>query len=260
MKAVLLLCLALLALPTAAKIAVWGDTQAHPRVQTALATAMAAQIPDLVIHTGDLSHKGDQAAYTRFFELSAPLAGIPLLAVRGNHDGSAELFSANLGRINSWYSSVHDSLLIICLDSNLSLLPGSPQYAWLLEQLRSPLPRILVLHHPPFSSGYHGGDQDLQLFLPALCAKHSVSAVLSGHDHHYERLSHGETTYLVSGGGGGIKRPSFKRRDPRSQVLKLKFHFLLLERQGQSLLLSAHDLRGKVFDQSVIPLLTPTLP
>ncbi len=260
MRAFLLLLLALLALPAGAVIGVWGDTQAHPRVQTALATALAAHAPDLVIHTGDLSHAGDQAAYDRYFELSAPLAGIPLLAARGNHDGPPELFCAKLGRTNSWYSVVHDSLLIICLDSNLSLLPGSPQYAWLLEQLNSPLPRLLVLHHPPFSSGWHGGDPDLQLFLPALAAKHRVSAVLSSHDHHYERLSHGDTTYLVSGGGGGYKRPSLKRHDPRSQFFQPKYHYLLLERQGHSLLLSAHDLRGRVFDQAVIPLLAPNRP
>ena len=255
-RSALLLLLSLLALRLPALIAVWGDTQANPRAQTALAHAIASHHPDLLIHTGDLSHQGDQAAYDRFFELSRPLAEIPLAPVRGNHDGPTELFTANFNLQNSYYSLIQDSLHLIFLDSNLDLLPGSDQYLWLVEELSSKpdLPGILVLHHPPFSSGYHGGHADLQLFLPALCAKHQVSAVLSGHDHNYERLAHARTTYLVSGGGGGMKRFIWKRSDPRSQCFRQKHHFLLLERQGNKLRLSAHDLRGRVFDRAELPL------
>ncbi|MDD4224256.1 MAG: metallophosphoesterase [Candidatus Cloacimonetes bacterium] len=256
MRSLLLLILSLLALRAEGLIAVWGDTQAHPRVQRVLARSMAAREPDLVIHTGDLSASGSQAGYDGFFDLSAPLAGIPLRPARGNHDGLEEIFTGVFGLERSYYSLAQDSLHLIFLDSNLDLLPGSAQYNWLVEELNSSpsLPSIIVIHHGPFSSGYHGGHGDLQLFLPALCAKYSVSAVLSGHDHNYERLSHAQTAYIVSGGGGGHKRPIFRPRDPRSQYFLARYHYLILERQGTLLRLSAHDLRGRVFDQVELPL------
>lgn len=256
MRSVLLLVLCLLVGSAEGLIAVWGDTQAHPRVQRALACSIAAREPDLVIHTGDLSASGSQAGYDAYFELSAPLAGIPLRPARGNHDGPEELFTGIFGLERSYYSLVQDSLHLIFLDSNLDLLPGSAQYGWLAEELNSSpsLPRIIVIHHGPFSSGYHGGHSDLQLFLPVLCAKHRVSAVLSGHDHNYERLSHAQTAYIVSGGGGGYKRPVLRPRDPRSQFFLARYHYLILERQGDLLRLSAHDLRGGIFDQVDLPL------
>ncbi len=247
----------LLAPSLPALLAVWGDTQAQPKVQKALASSISSHQPDLVIHTGDLSHRGDQAGYERYFELSKPLAGITLLPARGNHDDPLELFTAVFGLQSSYYGTVHDSLHLIFLDSNLSLLPGSEQYQWLITELEAQpdLPRIIVLHKPPFSSGYHGGNKEIQLILPALCLKHRVSAVFSGHDHHYERLFHGNTCYFVSGGGGGIQRFSLKTHDPRSQFFKRKYHYLLLDRQGSVLHLTAHDLRGKIFDRAEIPLL-----
>lgn len=249
--------LLLLASSLPALMAVWGDTQAHPRVQKILAASISSHHPELIIHTGDLSHKGDQAGYDKYFERSGPLEGITVLPARGNHDDPLELFNAVFGLQKSYYSAVHDSLHLIFLDSNLSLLPGSGQYQWLITELEAQpgLPRIIVLHQPPFSSGYHGGNTEIQLILPALCLKHRVSAVFSGHDHHYERLFHGNTCYFVSGGGGGIQRFSLKPGDPRSQFFKRKYHYLLLNREGDTLHLSAHDLQGKIFDRVEIPLL-----
>lgn len=246
----LLLLLAFLPFRLPAIIAVYGDTQANPRVQSALAKAIAAHKPDLVIHTGDLSAKGDQNGYDGFFRLSAPLSTDLIRPARGNHDDPRELFMARFGLEQSYYSCVQDSLRLIFLDSNLSLLPGSEQYSWLISRLEedSELPSILVLHHPPFSSGFHGGHPDLQLFLPALCAKYHVVAVFSGHDHDYERLSHSGTSYFVSGGGGGIKRPRIRPRDPHSQVFVQKFHYLILKHLGNILRCTAFDIRGKAID------------
>lgn len=64
--------------------------------------------------------------------------------------------------------------------------------------------KIVVLHHPPFSSGFHGSDPILQWPFE----QWGATAVLSGHDHAYERILRDDNgdgadlPYLVSGLGG----------------------------------------------------------
>jgi hypothetical protein len=54
------------------------------------------------------------------------------------------------------------------------------------------------MHHPPFSSGLHGSTDWMQWPF----ADWGVDAVLSGHDHLYERLSVDGLTYFTNGLGG----------------------------------------------------------
>ncbi len=75
------------------------------------------------------------------------------------------------------------------------------QTAWLQSQLlasTSPW-QIVVMHHPPYSSGGdHGSFSTLQLDY----AQWGADLVLAGHDHDYERLQRDGITYVVSGLGG----------------------------------------------------------
>ncbi|MCA9513510.1 MAG: metallophosphoesterase [Myxococcales bacterium] len=63
--------------------------------------------------------------------------------------------------------------------------------------------KVVVSHHPPYSSGDHVGDGDhMRWGFAAL----GVSLVLSGHDHDYERLAKDGLTYVVAGfGGNGLR-------------------------------------------------------
>ena len=108
----------------------------------------------------------------------------------------------------------------IALDSNIA--GDQVQLAWVtrhLEELdRKRFPHLIVFfHHPPLTSGPHGGPTSIEaptaalrnLYLP-LFRKHHVRMTISGHDHlhdhwveHYEddtgthRMDH-----VVTGGGG----------------------------------------------------------
>jgi 3',5'-cyclic AMP phosphodiesterase CpdA len=93
------------------------------------------------------------------------------------------------------------------LDSSVPGLygPDAPeQLDWLDDALASSTNqwRVLALHHPPYSSGQHGSTPGAQERLVPLASRHKVDLVLSGHDHHYERVVPQDgVTYLVSGGG-----------------------------------------------------------
>lgn len=79
--------------------------------------------------------------------------------------------------------------------------PNSPQALWLQERLAtSTLPwKIVYFHHPPYSSGYHGPVDWMRWPFK----EWGASAVLSGHDHLYERLIIGGIPYFINGLGGG---------------------------------------------------------
>ncbi|MFL5331350.1 MAG: Ig-like domain-containing protein [Gemmataceae bacterium] len=76
----------------------------------------------------------------------------------------------------------------------------SVQAQWLQSQLAaSAAPwKLVYFHHSPYSSGDHGNDPIMQWPFQAWGA----TAVLTGHDHDYERLSVGGLPYFVNGLGG----------------------------------------------------------
>lgn len=78
---------------------------------------------------------------------------------------------------------------------------SSVQASWLRNELAaSSAPhKLVLLHHAPYSSSSkHGSDPTLQWPFEAWGA----TAVVAGHDHHYERMKIGNIPYFVNGAGG----------------------------------------------------------
>jgi hypothetical protein len=78
---------------------------------------------------------------------------------------------------------------------------SSVQAQWLeprLEASESPW-QIVYFHHAPYSSGLHGSTDWMQWPF----AGWGAEAVLTGHDHTYERIFRDEIVYFVNGLGGG---------------------------------------------------------
>ncbi len=246
-------------LPLSAEIAFYGDTQANPRIHARIVDAIAARRPELAFHLGDLTQRGsEQKHYDAFWQLERPLADIcPIYPARGNHDRSRDLFLANFPALNgcSYYSLVHDSLKFIVVDATQDLKPGSEQYRWLQQELATgaQLPAILVMHYPVFGSVGQFSDQSLELFMPGLLAGSRVVAVISGHNHVYERLFYQGVTYLISGGGGGALHQR-KTAHPFSQVFYSAHNYLILDRQGKTLTFTAHGLDGQILDTTRLEL------
>jgi hypothetical protein len=77
----------------------------------------------------------------------------------------------------------------------------SPQAAWLQTQLAASTAPwdIVVFHHPPYASGIdHGSSTRIRWPFEEWGAE----AVMSGHEHNYERLAVGNIPYFVNGLGG----------------------------------------------------------
>src|SRR5207253_1563178 len=93
----------------------------------------------------------------------------------------------------TYYSFEVGTWHLIALDSNCRSVggcdPASPQARWLLSDLAAhPADCILAfMHHPRWSSGYHGSDAGYDEFW-RLLSDAGADVMLAGHDHHYERF------------------------------------------------------------------------
>lgn len=120
----------------------------------------------------------------------------------GNHDygsGSADPYFDHFGpaagpRGEGYYGyDLDDDWHAVVLNTNCWAVggcgPGSAQYRWLDEDLAAHADQHVVAyaHHPRFSSGNHGSNDDLADVF-SLLHQHGVALFLAGHDHHYERF------------------------------------------------------------------------
>jgi len=124
-------------------------------------------------------------------------------------------------RLNGYptYTFGYGNSFFVALDSNIAT--DQLQLAWVTDQLehldRARYRHVVVFfHHPPFSSGPHGGDHVeppsvaiRDLYMP-LFRKHHVRLIVTGHDHLYDHWverydDHGVTRRIdsiITGGGG----------------------------------------------------------
>lgn len=244
----LVLLILLLGVMLTAQVLIYGDTRNHPEVHRELISQVQSTPYQLILFTGDMNRKGTlQSEYDEFKEIIAPLQG-RFLPARGNHEKDLELFLRNFASPAglSYQAVIHDSLHYFILDSESDIMPGSSQYQWLEKSMaESSLPKIVVIHHPVFSSGWHGDGPGLSLFLPALFKKHNVKLVFSAHDHDFEHLHYDGIDYVVSGGGGAPLR-ELKKQSPHSIYFQVCHHYLIMTKSGNKLSLSAFDLAGNL--------------
>ncbi len=114
---------------------------------------------------------------------------------------------ANSSDNERYYDFVWGPLHFFIVNSNSQEPDGaasdSVQAAWLQSQLAASLStwNLVVFHHPPFSSGQHGSNAWMQWPFAAWGA----DAVISGHDHTYERIVRDGIVYFVNGLGGAAR-------------------------------------------------------
>jgi len=196
-------------------------------------------------------------------------ANIPYFFAAGNHDAAGEPGEAvrSLGLHNTLtaisklippegsprrlsgypaYAFGYGNVFVIAIDSNIAA--DRIQLAWAASQLEH-LDRaryhhvIAVFHHPPFSSGPHGGaaapsampprPEGLEpqttaireLYMP-LFRRHHVRMIITGHDHLYdhwvEHYTDNGTTYRMDNlvtGGGGAPRYTYSGEPPLAAYL-----------------------------------------
>ncbi|HEX5725957.1 MAG TPA: metallophosphoesterase, partial [Longimicrobiaceae bacterium] len=157
------------------------------------------KIDGVVFTVGDNVYQdGSLRQYARCY---APTWGRHLERTRptpGNHDyktrdgaGYFAYFGARAGEPGKgWYSYEVDGWHVVALNTEEEVGEDSEQLRWLREDLRRHRTRctLAYMHHPRFSSGKHGGRDQLGPLWNLLYAS-GVEVVLAGHDHHYERFA-----------------------------------------------------------------------
>lgn len=161
----------------------------------------------------------------------------------GNHEfdpGDASLYFSYFGESaglhsEGWHSQTSGDWQIITLNTNCTLVAcdvGSPQYSWLQSELASAPSdscRAIVMHHPRWSSWSLYGGADVLDPLTQLFGSYNIDLLLTGHSHHYERLSKmdadrvasalGFRQFTVGTGGATLRAPLAGDILPESESL-----------------------------------------
>ena len=102
-----------------------------------------------------------------------------------------------------YYDFVMGNVHFFVIDSESAIYNGTliAQQTWLQNQMAASTARwkIVYFHHAPYSSSsVHGSIIEMRWAF----AQWGADAVISGHDHTYERLEYDGITYFVNGIGG----------------------------------------------------------
>jgi 3',5'-cyclic AMP phosphodiesterase CpdA len=220
---------------------------------------------DFAIAAGDnIYPNGSGKYFGKHFE--QPFAAllkdrVKFYAVLGNHDireGRQDQLQYplfNMGGRNYYTLSQGDGLLdLFMLDSNDC---DTTQVGWVEQQLKASTARwkIAVLHHPLYSSGKkHGSDLNLRRKLEPLFVRYGVNAVLSGHDHIYERtIPQQGIQYFVTGAGGQTRRGDVDLKSAfRAASYDEDNHFMVIDADYDRIHFQAISETGKVIDRGAI--------
>jgi hypothetical protein len=206
------------------RFAVIGDYGHAGDAEKNVADMIRSWDPSLIITTGDNNYDSGEAKTIDanigqyYHSYIYPYTGVygkgdtvnDFFPTIGNHDwvtaGAAPYLSYfTLPGNERYYDFVRGPVHFFALDSDTREPDGttssSRQATWLRGKLAASTSawNIVYFHHPPYSSGsQHGPTPAMQWPFRAWGA----SAVISGHDHDYERLTVDSLTYLINGLGG----------------------------------------------------------
>jgi hypothetical protein len=240
----------------------FGDSGAGSSDQYSLLGQMEDVPYEVMIHTGDLAYESgtlSEIEHNVFDVYSDLFRHIPFYPASGNHDYSTlsgapfrSVFALpENGNDEKWYSYDWGRIHFVALDTESDY---ETQMTWLDADLSATtLPwKIVYLHRPPYSSGNHGSDTRLRNLIAPILESRGVQLLLSGHDHHYERMTpQNGVQYIVTGGGGrGTYSTGTSAFTAFSESV---IHYVYLEVKPDEAVLHAIDAEGTEFDSVVVP-------
>ena len=173
----------------------------------------------------------------------------------GNHDWSwvnaqPYLDYFTLPGNERYYDFEWEFIHFFVLDSDWNEPNGigrtSTQAEWLKSVLAESTAawKVVYFHHAPYSSGYHGPTVHMQWPF----TEWGADVVISGHDHHYERLIVDEIPSFINGLGGGA-RYSIGEVYPGSQVSYMNMHgAMLVDATPTRIIFQFINVAGEVID------------
>lgn len=245
--------------PAGGTIAVIGDFGSGDENQRVVATLVAARTPAAIVTTGDNVYSNAGYATLVGDYYGSFVSAETFYPAAGNHDYDEGIaaFDDYFGYLNGQreYTVVVGDTEFFILDSEqglASLDANHNQEAWLRKVVAASTAtyKIVVVHHPPFSSGdRHGSTPDYQWDFAGM----GVDMVLSGHDHVYERIELGGVTYVVNGAGG---KALYGCGDPVNGSVTCfdeQFGALFLTSRPDGLFAQFVAVDGRVVDSFLIP-------
>lgn len=247
----------------------YGDSRGNPMNHASVLAQVQRQGPDMVLESGDIAPLGQYSEYlAEFAPVTQELtATTPFMAAPGNHDllgpleaGYARVFPMPRERQSDpwrpYYAFTCGNALFLGLDSNSYF--DEDQIAFLRAQLQAAraqpaVQHVLVwFHHPPYSPGDHGDNQGVVDLWTRYFQdpRNKISAVFSGHDHIYARMSDGSATpYIVSGGAGADLYGDQGSSQARRVTSAVSLNFVSVRLTGPLLQATAFDDKGQVLDR-----------
>jgi 3',5'-cyclic AMP phosphodiesterase CpdA len=255
-----------------ARFAVYGDTRSDPIQHQKVVDAVLKANPAWVLQTGDLVDDGcDEFDWAKFDEITRGLRErkIPFYPARGNHDFrcSADYYEERVAQPicsgnKLYYSFRRGNLHFVSIDTETDLRPASEQGRWLEKDLAQAQAagRLIIpfFHKAIYSVGRHAEQDDVLALRPTLTklfSTYGVRLAFEGHDHIYYRTVRGDTTYVVTGGGGA---PLYGKEHPKiwqeKDVFHSVYHFCIVEIFDDRLVVTAYDADGKEIDRFPVEL------
>lgn len=213
--------------PPDLRFAVIGDYGLDGDNEAAVATLVLGWDPALVFTVGDNNYYSGEASTIdvnigKYYQsLISPYKGVfgpggaenKLFPSPGNHDWGAGDLDPYLDYFTlpgneRYYRLRRGPCEFFMIDSDDHEPDGnaatSVQAQWLEAALAdSDAPfKVVMMHHPPYSSGIHHGSVGMRWPY----GEWGADLVVAGHDHDYERLVVDDVTYLVAGTGGASLR------------------------------------------------------
>ncbi|MBN2013333.1 metallophosphoesterase [candidate division KSB1 bacterium] len=230
---------------------------------------------DFGLHAGDINqHHGEEYDLVFYEPYRDILKSAPIFPCIGNHDSIYDsartyLASFNLPHNNPdsterYYSFNYGNAHFISLDTNSPYNPDSPQYTWLVNDLKSEMRNntlwtFVLFHKPPWSEGWpdYPGELDVREHLVPIFEQFNVDMTFSGHTHDYERGFINEIYYIITGGGGCTLEEGIHAYDYEHVTVWInQHHFTYVQLKDNVLELKAINIDGEVIDEFVVEKIT----
>lgn len=206
----------------------YGDCGYNNLTQNTVKALMEQETVDFAIVTGDVDQGvGDNYDNVFFGVYKDMLKKSCHFTCIGNHDTYADgaatyldafyLPSNNSQNSERYYSFVWGDAKFICLDANIAYNNGSPQFNWMVEEMKCNDKKWLFVffHQPPWTNAWsadyylpfspyflYQGNVDMRSSLVPEFERYKVDFVVNGHSHCYQRGALNGVQYLITGGAG----------------------------------------------------------
>ncbi|NHI93309.1 MAG: hypothetical protein EAX96_12495 [Candidatus Lokiarchaeota archaeon] len=223
--------------------------------------------PHFILNLGDIVyHPENSSDWDNFFSVinrNNYASNHPYMVSVGNHETTGdkgvkyeEYFY--FPHKEFYYTYTFSNVFFISLDLEVGTRLNyenisQEQIDWLVENLEianesQNINWIIATWHVPAFGSYRGNNTEIINKIIPILELYKVDLILSGHNHHYERLKVNNTNYIITGGGGA---PLYEFGDsihPNSLVRNVSYHFCQVQIDGLQLNMTAINEYGAKID------------